>query len=91
MRVLLFSLLLISSSAFAAETADLKIKGMTCGACVQAVTKAICKNPSVATCEIKVGSAHLVAKDGAKLDLPALEQAIVDTGFEVEKPTALKK
>ncbi|MGE0631314.1 MAG: heavy-metal-associated domain-containing protein [Pseudobdellovibrionaceae bacterium] len=92
MRTLFLSLILLTSPAFAAETMDLKIGNMTCEACAKSVRKAICSDPAIATCDVKVGSAHLVSKEGAKLDRTAIEKAIAGVGFTIEPAaTATKK
>jgi len=46
------------------ETITLSIDGMSCGHCVQAVTKALSAVPGVRTKSVTVGTAEIEAKDG---------------------------
>jgi copper chaperone len=59
----------------------LKVNGMTCGHCAQAVTKAVEAVPAVerAVVDLKAGA---VAVEGPA-DADAVRKAIVDAGFEV--------
>ncbi|HYH21587.1 MAG TPA: cation transporter [Azospirillum sp.] len=59
----------------------LKVNGMTCGHCAQAVTKAVEALPAVerALVDLKAGE---VAVEG-QADADAVRKAIVDAGYEV--------
>jgi len=46
------------------DTITLSIDGMTCGHCVQAVTKALSTVPGVLTKSVTVGTAEIETKDG---------------------------
>jgi len=60
----------------------LKVKGMTCGHCAQAVTKAVEALPAVQRAVVDL-SAGEVAVEGAA-DETAVRQAIEDAGYEVQ-------
>lgn len=59
----------------------LKVNGMTCGHCAQAVTKAVESLPDVdrALVDLKAGE---VAVEG-RADADVVRKAIVDAGYEV--------
>ncbi len=66
------------------ETMTVKIGGMSCGHCVQAVRKELAKVAGVEIKEIGIGSAR-VEVDPAKSSRAAVEEAIVRAGYTVEK------
>ncbi|MBN8597209.1 MAG: heavy-metal-associated domain-containing protein [Planctomycetes bacterium] len=59
------------------NTTTLRIDGMTCGHCVQAVTKALSAVPGVEVTSVEMGSAVIEASDGwaAGKALAALDEA----------------
>jgi copper chaperone len=62
----------------------LSVTGMTCGGCVNSVTRVLTALPGVQTAEVTLdpGQARVVF-DAARIDRVALVQAIVDAGFGV--------
>jgi copper chaperone len=62
----------------------LSVTGMTCGGCVNSVTRVLTALPGVQTAEVTLnpGQARVVF-DAAKTDRDALVRAIVDAGFGV--------
>ncbi len=66
------------------ETMTVKIGGMSCGHCVQAVRKELAKMAGVEIKEVGMGSAR-VEVDPAKSSRSAVEEAIVRAGYTVEK------
>ncbi|MEW6701902.1 MAG: cation transporter [Bacteroidota bacterium] len=65
------------------ETIVFKIKGMSCGHCVMAVKKELSKL-ALDSFEVEIGSAK-VKFDESKVELSAVEKAIAEAGYEVEK------
>jgi Cu+-exporting ATPase len=61
----------------------LNLSGMHCEACVRRVRAALEKVPGVAVQDVSVGSARLLAEDGAARQ-EAIRAAISKTGFGVE-------
>lgn len=66
------------------ETTVVKIDGMTCGACVNSVTRVLKTVPGVreATVSLEPGEAH-VSFDPARADIAKIRKAIEDAGYEV--------
>ena len=62
--------------------ATLKIDGMSCQHCVQAVKKALCDIAGVDSAEVKIGSAT-VRYDNASTTPKDLEAAVEKAGFSV--------
>ena len=62
----------------------LSVTGMTCGGCVNSVTRVLTALPGVQTAEVTLnpGQARVVF-DAAQTDRAALVRAIVDAGFGV--------
>ena len=62
----------------------LSVSGMTCGVCVNSVTKVLTALPGVLSAEVTLtpGQAR-VTYDPARVDRAAMVQAIVDAGFGV--------
>lgn len=67
----------------------LTIDGMTCGHCVQAVTKALSDVPGIAVRSIELGSAQITATDG--ITVARAVAALDEAGYTVragEMPTS---
>jgi copper chaperone len=62
----------------------LTITGMTCGGCVNSVTRVLKAVPGVQQVEVTLvpGQARLVI-DETRVDLPILEKAVAEAGFSV--------
>ena len=65
------------------ERLGMKIRGMSCGHCVGAVTGALKKVDGVTVDEVKVGSATM-SYDPARTSRAAIAQAITNAGYEAE-------
>ena len=62
----------------------LSVTGMTCGGCVNSVTRVLTALPGVQTAEVTLTSGQArVVFDATRIDRAALVQAIVDAGFGV--------
>ncbi len=63
------------------ESIYLKIDGMSCGSCVNAVTKALTAVPGVSSVGVSLsdGTARI---EGIGLNAPVLEAALVDAGYD---------
>ena len=61
---------------------DVKVKGMTCGQCVERVQNALNAQPGTwATVDLASGTAHILAKSA--IDRDAIERAVEDAGYYV--------
>lgn len=64
-------------------TIQLNIGGMTCGGCVNSVTRVLEALDGVATAQVDLASARAeVAYDPAKTSTDALIEAVEDAGFD---------
>ncbi len=63
--------------------AKLKIDGMSCQHCVQAVKKALCEVTGVDSTDVEIGSAS-VRYDDSKITQKNLEAAVEKAGFAVK-------
>lgn len=61
----------------------IRIKGMSCGHCVRAVTEALESIEGVETHEVTMGEAK-VRYDESKVDASGMRSVIEDAGYEVE-------
>jgi copper chaperone len=66
------------------ERVEIRVEGMTCGGCVKSIENALTSRDGVdsATADLDSGTV-IVSFDSSKIQKPALEQAIVDAGFDV--------
>ena len=62
------------------QTIELKISGMTCGACVSHVSKALQGAPGVQSAVVDLASAT-ARVEGENLDLAALRAAVEEEGY----------
>ncbi len=62
------------------ETLNLKISGMSCGACVDHVTKALQKTPGVSTAVVDLAT-QSARVQGQGLDLSQIKAAIEEEGY----------
>ena len=66
------------------ETIELPVKGMDCAECTQHVRQALERLPGVAEVEVYLGAEKAVLQlDRARVDLPALRQAVASAGYSV--------
>ncbi len=80
------AMLLLGGVALAKDvTAEIKVKGMTCGSCAVAVKQALTKTNGVKSAEVSVEKAlAAVVYDDAQVTESQLRQAIDKTGFQSE-------
>jgi copper chaperone len=66
------------------EKVELKVEGMTCGGCVKSIQNALNGRNGVdnAVADLEAGTVA-IEFDGKVIQKSALEQAIVDAGFDV--------
>ena len=69
------------------DTKTIAISGMSCGHCVNAVTKALSAVPGVAVQDVRIGSATIGIESDA--ELASAESAIGEAGFDVVKGRTL--
>jgi copper chaperone CopZ len=65
--------------------AELRVDGMSCGACVRHVKNAVEKLPTVTDAHVEIGKVEL-AYDPAKLSVADIAAAIADAGYQVVGP-----
>ena len=65
------------------ENVYLKVDGMSCGSCVNAVTKALTAVQGVSSVDVSLadGIAHI---EGSRLSVPVLEAAIGSAGYDAK-------
>lgn len=65
------------------ETATIKVEGMTCGSCVNSVSKALKRVPGVDDVQVDLasGTATVTGEQAAR-SVPALLAALSDAGYE---------
>lgn len=66
------------------DKVEIKVEGMTCGGCVKSIQNALTGRNGVdnATADLDAGTVT-IEFDGKRIQRSALEQAIVDAGFDV--------
>lgn len=66
-------------------TATITVKGMTCGGCVNSVTKALKAVNGVQEAKVDLqGAKATVTFDDAKTTVVALKEAVEDAGYDAE-------
>ena len=88
MKKLLFIVLitLVGLSSYAQFTkATLQATGLTCAMCSNAINKALLKVPFIESVkpDIKNSAFNMVFKQGQKVEIDALKEAVEDAGFSV--------
>jgi copper chaperone len=73
----------LGATAAFAETATVKIKGMICESCSQAVTEKLKAAPEVesVTVNVKKGMAEVAIKQGSSIADDTLKKLIADAGY----------
>lgn len=67
------------------STATITVKGMTCGGCVNSVTKALKNVSGVQEAVVDLqGQKATVTFDDAATNVAALKEAVEDAGYDVE-------
>jgi P-type Cu+ transporter len=62
------------------------VRGMTCASCVSHVEKALAQVPGVARVAVNLAT-ESAAVEGSAVDLPTLQRAVADAGYEVPTET----
>lgn len=85
--LVLLSLMIIASPAFAKPMIDVSVNGMVCDFCAQAIKKVLNENENVENVEISLDDALVVItmKDGTTLSDEEVEKAIVYAGYDLVK------
>ena len=66
------------------ETVTLKVEGMTCGGCVESVTRVLKATPGVGDAVVRLDArSATVTFDPGRTSVPALKSAIEDAGYAV--------
>jgi copper chaperone len=66
------------------ETIQLKINGMTCGSCVNSVTRVLEAVPGVTKAVVSLEHKHaIVTHDPARAGVEQLKAAVEDAGYDV--------
>ena len=65
------------------QTLNLKISGMSCGACVGHVTKALQSAPGVSSAVVDLDS-QSARVEGQNLDLAQLQAAVEEEGYQAQ-------
>ena len=92
-RIVRFAVMLVLGGVALAKdvTAEIKVKGMTCGSCAVAVKQALTKTKGVKSAEVSVEKAlAAVVYDDSQATERALGQAIDKGGFKAEPPAKEK-
>ena len=85
-KLVILATLLMSLSAFSAETVNVTVKGMVCSFCSQGITKKF-QEAGVKDVQVDLGS-HLVTLklvDNQKLEDKKITDLLQDSGYGVEK------
>ena len=73
-----------SSQASFANQALIKIKDMSCAACVKTVKKSLSSVPEVGNADVESGVARVSSQGGKQLDAASLKAAVEKAGYVVE-------
>lgn len=79
MKALVLALAMTAGIAHA-ETTVYKVKGMHCGACVQALDAKVCKMDGVEKCEVKMGQITLTPKAGIRITKDQVQAKMTEVG-----------
>lgn len=73
----------LAATVALAETATVKIKGMICESCSQAVTEKLKAAPEIdsVTVNVKKGMAEVAIKEGSSISDETLKKLIADAGY----------
>lgn len=79
MKALVIALALTAGIAHA-DTTVYKVKGMHCGACVQALDAKVCKMDGVEKCEVKMGQIAITPKTGLTITQDQVQAKMSEVG-----------
>ncbi|HTO01365.1 MAG TPA: copper ion binding protein [Microthrixaceae bacterium] len=65
------------------ESANYKVEGMTCGHCVQSVTKEVGSVPGVDSVHVDLESGSVEVRSKATIDIELIRDAIDEAGFDL--------
>lgn len=83
--LMLSTILLLSSLAFAGETQTVGVKGMVCSFCAQGITKKFKEQPEVQGVDVSLEKKYvkLTYKDGQKLSDDKISSLLKESGYDV--------
>lgn len=83
--LVIFSLMIIASPAFAKPVIDVSVNGMVCDFCATAIQKVLDENENVENVEISLDDAMVVItmKDGTNISDEEIEKAIFYAGYDL--------
>lgn len=81
MKSALLALSLLALPLFArAESTTYAVKGMHCGACVQALQAKVCKMDGLEKCEVSMGKILIVPKPGVQISQAQVQSKMTEVG-----------
>src|SRR3982750_633164 len=87
--IIMILLAAFSSSAATAQfkSASLQASGLTCAMCTKAINNSLEELPFIKSvkADIKSSTFNIVFKDGGKVDIDQLKNAVEEAGFSVAK------
>lgn len=87
-KILLTTLITLSSLAYAGEEMQVGVKGMVCAFCAQGIEKKFKKEPEVEKVSVSLENKYvkLTFKDGKKLSNDKITEILKDAGYEASFP-----
>jgi copper chaperone CopZ len=85
-RLLLISILALTSAAATADTIEMKVYGLVCGFCAQGIEKTLRKNPATEDVVVSLEHQLVVIATHQGQDIPDadLTKALTDAGYDVK-------
>ncbi len=65
------------------ETVDYKVRGMTCGHCVKAVTDEVSAIPGVVSVNVDLGSGTMELQSASPIAVDRVREAVDEAGYEL--------
>jgi mercuric ion binding protein len=83
-KIILSTILIVSSFAFAGEELKVGVKGMVCAFCAQGIEKKFTAQPEVEKVQVSLENkiVKLTFKDGQKLSNDKIKEILKDAGYE---------
>jgi copper chaperone CopZ len=84
--VMFFSFIAVSANAAEQCSVDVKVNGLVCDFCAQALNKVFRKQPEVSDINVDLdgGVVHVEFKENQSLDDASLKKLITDSGYAVQ-------
>jgi copper chaperone CopZ len=85
-RLLMISILALSSAAAIADTIEMKVYGLVCAFCAQGIEKTLRKNPATEDVVVSLEHQRVVVATRPGQDIPDadLTTALTDAGYDVK-------